>query len=94
YGDERGRDWARFLRCTLLPYASPGGSEVGTVVAQQELAELAAEHHPARDSRLERCAEAYAVVLNRGVDLEDGWQAWRLGLIPTRHSREVLGVPL
>jgi len=94
YGDERGRDWARFLRCTLLPYASPGGSEVGTAVAQQELAELAAEHHPARDSRLGRCAEAYAVVLDRGVDLEDGWQAWRLGLIPTRHSREVLGVPL
>ncbi|MYT34994.1 tetratricopeptide repeat protein [Streptomyces sp. SID8356] len=94
YGDERGRDWARFLRCTLLPYASPGGSEVGTVVAQQELAELAAEHHPARDSRLERCAEALAVVLERGVDLEDGWQAWRLGLIPTRHSREVLGVPV
>ncbi|MER6768507.1 tetratricopeptide repeat protein [Streptomyces bacillaris] len=93
YGDERGRDWARFLRCTLLPYASPGGSEVGTVVAQQELAELTSEHHPARDSRLERCAEALAVVLERGVDLEDGWQAWRLGLIPTRHSREVLGVP-
>ncbi|MEW2071111.1 tetratricopeptide repeat protein [Streptomyces sp. NPDC007346] len=73
YGDERGRDWARFLRCTLLPYASPGGSEVGTVVAQQELAELADGHHPARDSRLERCAEAFAVVLDRGVDLEDGW---------------------
>ncbi|WP_411082073.1 tetratricopeptide repeat protein [Streptomyces sp. cmx-18-6] len=94
YGDERGRDWARFLRCTLLPYASPGGSEVGTVVAQQELAELAAEHHPARDSRLERCAEAFALVLERGVDLDDGWQAWRLGLIPTRHSREVMGVPV
>lgn len=92
YGDERGRDWARFLRCTLLPYASPGGSEVGTVVAQQELAELAAAHHPARDSGLERCAETFAVVLSRGVDLEDGWQAWRLGLIPTRHSREVIGV--
>ncbi|WP_406250828.1 tetratricopeptide repeat protein [Streptomyces cyaneofuscatus] len=91
YGDERGRDWARFLRCTLLPYASPGGSEVGTVVAQQELAELAAAHHPSRDSGLERCAEAFAVVLERGVDLEDGWQAWRLGLTPTRHSREVMG---
>ncbi|MBW8701220.1 Regulatory protein AfsR [Streptomyces sp. MBT84] len=25
YGDRRGEDWARFLRCTLLPYASPGG---------------------------------------------------------------------
>ncbi|MFE7479871.1 tetratricopeptide repeat protein [Streptomyces sp. NPDC057552] len=94
YGDERGRDWARFLRCTLLPYASPGGSEVGTVVAQQELAELAGEDHPARDSGLGRCVEALAVVLERGVELADGWQAWRLGLIPTRHSREVLGVPL
>ncbi|MFD8060711.1 tetratricopeptide repeat protein [Streptomyces cyaneofuscatus] len=93
YGDERGRDWARFLRCTLLPYASPGGSEVGTVVAQQELTELAAAHHPSRDPGLERCAEAFAVVLGRGVDLEDGWQAWRLGLTPTRHSREVMGVP-
>ncbi|MFD3971660.1 tetratricopeptide repeat protein [Streptomyces cyaneofuscatus] len=93
YGDERGRDWARFLRCTLLPYASPGGSEVGTVVGQQELAELAAAHHPSRDPGLERCAEAFAVVLGRGVDLDDGWQAWRLGLIPTRHSREVMGVP-
>ncbi|MFE2290242.1 tetratricopeptide repeat protein [Streptomyces sp. NPDC059452] len=94
YGDERGRDWARFLRCTLLPYASPGGSEVGTVVAQQELAELAGEDHPARDSGLGRCLKALAVVLERGVDLADGWQAWRLGLIPTRHSREVLGVPV
>ncbi|MEV7251333.1 tetratricopeptide repeat protein [Streptomyces cyaneofuscatus] len=93
YGDERGRDWARFLRCTLLPYASPGGSEVGTVVAQQELTELAAAHHPSRDPGLERCAEAFAVVLGRGVDLEDGWQAWRLGLTPTRHSREVIGHP-
>ncbi|WP_405507411.1 tetratricopeptide repeat protein [Streptomyces cyaneofuscatus] len=93
YGDERGHDWARFLRCTLLPYASPGGSEVGTVVAQQELTELAAAHHPSRDPGLERCAEAFAVVLERGVDLEDGWQAWRLGLTPTRHSREVMGVP-
>ncbi|MFD3755377.1 tetratricopeptide repeat protein [Streptomyces cyaneofuscatus] len=93
YGDERGRDWARFLRCTLLPYASPGGSEVGTVVAQQELTELASAHHPSRDPGLERCAEAFAVVLGRGVDLEDGWQAWRLGLTPARHSREVMGVP-
>ncbi len=26
YGDARGGDWARFLRCTLLPYASPGAA--------------------------------------------------------------------
>ncbi|MFD7497268.1 tetratricopeptide repeat protein [Streptomyces sp. NPDC059832] len=94
YGDARGADWARFLRCTLLPYASPGGSEVGTVVAQQELAELLGAGHPARDGKLEDCAEAFTVVLNRGVDLEDGWQAWRLGMTPTRHAREVMGVPV
>ncbi|WP_406383562.1 tetratricopeptide repeat protein [Streptomyces sp. NBC_01618] len=94
YGDTRGADWARFLRCTLLPYASPGGSEVGTAVAQQELADLLLAGHRARDSKLEDCAEAYRVVLNRGVDLEDGWQAWRLGLTPTRHAREVMGVPV
>ncbi|MCX5341258.1 tetratricopeptide repeat protein [Streptomyces atratus] len=94
YGDTRGEDWARFLRCTLLPYASPGGSEVGTVVAQQELADLLLAGHPTRDSKLEDCAEAFTVVLNRGVDLEDGWQAWRLGMTPTRHAREVMGVPV
>ncbi|MFF1351063.1 tetratricopeptide repeat protein [Streptomyces sp. NPDC058322] len=94
YGDARGADWARFLRCTLLPYASPGGSEVGTAVAQEELAELLRAGHPARDGKLEDCATAFAVVLNRGVDLEDGWQAWRLGMTPTRHAREVMGVPV
>lgn len=94
YGDARGADWARFLRCTLLPYASPGGSEVGTAVAQEELAELLRAGHPARDGKLEDCATAFAVVLNRGVELEDGWQAWRLGMTPTRHAREVMGVPV
>ncbi|MDF6044503.1 tetratricopeptide repeat protein [Streptomyces sp. JH14] len=92
YGDSRGADWARFLRCTLLPYASAGGTEVGTVVAQQELADLLAAGHPTRDGKLEDCAEAFAVVLNRGIDLEDGWQAWRLGLTPTRRTREIMGV--
>jgi hypothetical protein len=28
------------------------------------------------------------------VDLDDGWQAWRLGLTPSRHAREVMGVPV
>lgn len=92
YGDARGGDWAAFLRCTLLPYASPGGSEVGTAVAQQELADLVEAAHPLRDAQLEDCAEAFRVVLNRGVDLDDGWQAWRLGLTPSRHAREVMGV--
>ncbi|WP_250287738.1 tetratricopeptide repeat protein [Streptomyces atroolivaceus] len=94
YGDVRGGDWAAFLRCTLLPYASPGGSEVGTAVAQQELADLLEAAHPLRDAELQDCAEAFRVVLNRGVDLADGWQAWRLGLTPSRHAREVMGVPV
>lgn len=94
YGDARGADWARFLRCTLLPYASPGGIEVGVVVAQQELADLIGAGHPTRDSKLADCAETFRVVLNRGVDLEDGWQAWRLGLTPTRKAREIMGVPV
>ncbi|WP_326699531.1 tetratricopeptide repeat protein [Streptomyces sp. NBC_01754] len=94
YGDARGGDWARFLRCTLLPYASPGGSEVGTAVAQQELSDLAGAAHPMRDAKLTDCAEAFRVILNRGVDLDEGWQAWRLGLTPSRQAREVMGVPV
>lgn len=94
YGDRRGVDWARFLRCTLLPYASPGGSEVGAAVAAEELSQLLGAPHPSRDSKLADCAEAYALVLDRGVELEDGWQAWLLGMVPTRNSREVMGVPV
>lgn len=94
YGDRRGADWAGFLRCTLLPYASAGGVEVGTVVAQEELATLREGPHPARDGRLEDCMEAFALVLERGVRLEDDWQAWQLGMVPGRHAREVMGVPV
>lgn len=94
YGDRRGGDWAAFLRCTLLPYASPGGTEVGSVVAQEELARLVAARHPSRDPKLEDCAEALRLVLERGVRLEDGWGAWDLGLVPGRHAREVMGVPV
>ncbi|WP_406303267.1 tetratricopeptide repeat protein [Streptomyces sp. NBC_00885] len=94
YQDERGSDWARFLRCTLLPFASPGGIEVGTVVAQEELAQLMGTSHSSRDGKLEDCAEALAVMLERGVHLEDGWQAWHLGMVPNRHAREVMGVPV
>ncbi|MDQ0941124.1 tetratricopeptide repeat protein [Streptomyces sp. V1I1] len=94
YHDDRGADWARFLRCTLLPFASPGGIEVGTVVAQEELAQLMGTTHASRDGKLEDCAEALAVMLERGVHLEDGWQAWHLGMVPNRHAREVMGVPV
>ncbi|MER6071020.1 tetratricopeptide repeat protein [Streptomyces sp. NPDC001817] len=92
YGDRRGEDWARFLRCTLLPYAAPGGAEVGTAVAQEELAQLARAGHPLRDEKLADYVPAYALLLERGVSLDDGWQAWRLRMTPDRHAREVMGV--
>ncbi|MFD8810241.1 tetratricopeptide repeat protein [Streptomyces sp. NPDC059627] len=94
YGDRRGEDWARFLRCTLLPYAAPGGVEVGTAVAQEDLAQLASSAHPQRDEKLTEYVGAYGVLLERGVHLESGWQAWRLGMVPSRHAREVMGVPV
>ncbi|MFG3659966.1 tetratricopeptide repeat protein [Streptomyces sp. NPDC047706] len=94
YGDRRGEDWACFLRATLLPYSAPGGVEVGTAVAQEELAQLARAGHPARDEKLDHYVEAYQLLLERGVELEDGWQAWRLGMAPSRHAREVMGVPV
>ncbi|MFF4184722.1 tetratricopeptide repeat protein [Streptomyces sp. NPDC001691] len=94
YDDRRGGDWSRFLRCTLLPYAGAGGVEVGTAVAQEEVAQLIRSRHDARDSKLEDCAEAFALMLERGVSLEAGWQAWHLGMVPDRHAREVMGVPV
>ncbi|MEU2424521.1 tetratricopeptide repeat protein [Streptomyces sp. NPDC007851] len=94
YGDRRGEDWARFLRCTLLPYAAPGGTEVGTAVAQEDLAQLGRTGHPLRDEKLTEYVTAYGVLLERGVSLESGWQAWRLGMVPSRHAREVMGVPV
>ncbi|MEU1313854.1 tetratricopeptide repeat protein [Streptomyces tibetensis] len=92
YGDRRGEDWARFLRCTLLPYAAPGGMEVGTAVAQEELAQLSRASHGLRDGKLDDYLDAYGLLLERGVTLEAGWQAWRLGMVPNRHAREVMGV--
>ncbi|MEU6481939.1 tetratricopeptide repeat protein [Streptomyces sp. NPDC047017] len=94
YGDRRGEDWARFLRCTLLPYAAPGGVEVGTAVAQEDLAALARAGHRLRDGRLEHSLDAYRLLLERGVDLDAGWQGWRLGMVPDRHAREVMGVEI
>ncbi|NEB19949.1 tetratricopeptide repeat protein [Streptomyces coelicoflavus] len=92
YGDRRGEDWARFLRCTLLPYAAPGGVEIGTAVAQEELTQLSRARHPARDTKLDDYVDAYQLLLERGVQLEAGWQAWRLGMVPGRQAREVMGV--
>ncbi|WP_243761216.1 tetratricopeptide repeat protein [Streptomyces sp. YIM 98790] len=90
--DRRGADWAAFLRCTLLPLASPGGSEVGQAVAQQELEQLLAAAHPLRDPRLADAAETYGLMLERGRGPEDGWAAWRLGMVPRRAARDVLAV--
>ncbi|MEV7126216.1 tetratricopeptide repeat protein [Streptomyces sp. NPDC093260] len=92
YGDARGEDWARFLRCTLLPFAAPGGVEIGTAVAQEELTQLTRAAHPLRDGKLAPYVDAYQLLLERGVDLDAGWQAWRLGMVPDRHAREVMGV--
>ncbi|MFF3639964.1 tetratricopeptide repeat protein [Streptomyces sp. NPDC002564] len=92
YGDRRGGDWAAFLRCTLLPYASPGGWEIGTAVAQEELNRLERAEHPTRDGKLAEYVQAYGLLLERGADLETGWQAWRLGMVPSRHAREIMGV--
>ncbi|MFJ8012921.1 tetratricopeptide repeat protein [Streptomyces sp. NPDC096339] len=89
YGDRRGEDWARFLRCTMLPYAVPAAPEE----ARAELARLSEAPHPARDGRLEDCLETYGVILGRGADPAEGWQAWRLGLVPNLQAREVMGVP-
>ncbi|MFE3141933.1 tetratricopeptide repeat protein [Streptomyces scopuliridis] len=94
YDDHRGADWSRFLRCTLLPYASAGGIEVGSVVAEQELSDLSAAGHASRDGKLADSMATLAVMLSRGVRLEDGWQAWHLGMVPNRHAREVMGVPV
>ncbi|MFE6682573.1 hypothetical protein [Streptomyces sp. NPDC057729] len=33
-----------------------------------------------------------ALLLERGVNLEAGWQAWRLRMVPGRHTAEVMGV--
>ncbi|MFJ9074279.1 tetratricopeptide repeat protein [Streptomyces sp. NPDC102278] len=93
YGDLRGEDWARFLRCTMLPYGVPPGP--GAVdEARVELARLVAAPHRLRDRRLEDCLETYGVILGRGVDPAEGWQAWRLGMVPNLRSREVMGVPV
>ncbi|WP_406172996.1 tetratricopeptide repeat protein [Streptomyces sp. NBC_00996] len=92
YGDRRGEDWAKFLKCTLLPYGAPGGYEVGAAVAQEELTQLSRTGHPSRDGKLDDYIEAYQLLLERGVDLDAGWQAWRLGMVPGRHARDVMGV--
>ncbi|MFE0644634.1 tetratricopeptide repeat protein [Streptomyces sp. NPDC058877] len=93
YGDRRGADWARLLRCGLLPHAALAAPEPGAATAREELAALVADRHPARDPRIDDCAETYRLLLERGVAPGTPWQSWDLGLVPSRAAREVLGVP-
>ncbi|WEB43595.1 tetratricopeptide repeat protein [Streptomyces yunnanensis] len=95
YSDRHGASWARFLRCTLLPLASPGGSVVGTAVANEELTALQDEIHTADwpvDPALKEATRAYSLVLEQGVEPEDGWQAWKLGMVPGPRARDVMAV--
>ena len=96
YDDRRGGDWSRFLRCTLLPYAAaPAAWRWARRWPQEELAELLPAPVTARATASWRTAsEAFALMLERGVSLEAGWQAWQLGMVPNRHAREVMGVPV
>jgi len=62
------------------------------VNSQEDLTQLSRASHPARDEKLADYMAAYQLLLERGVNLEAGWQAWRLGMVPDRHAREVMGV--
>ncbi|MFX4290849.1 tetratricopeptide repeat protein [Streptomyces bohaiensis] len=92
--DVRGAEWARFLRGTLLPLASPGGAEVGEAAAREEIeALLREEDGPWRDPQLTLAVHSYSLMLGRGQGLDDGgWSAWRLGMVPRRAAADVLGV--
>ncbi|KOT44142.1 hypothetical protein ADK41_04510 [Streptomyces caelestis] len=63
-------------------------------MAREELSQLGRAGHASRDGRLADCVEVYPLLLERGVSLEAGWQAWNLGMVPSRHAREVMGVPV
>ncbi|WP_269853541.1 tetratricopeptide repeat protein [Streptomyces sp. RPT161] len=87
-GDRRGEDWARFLRCTLLPLLSESGSKA----AQDDLATLLSTTHEGRDPDLEEYAQAWALILQRGLHPGEPWEVWRLGMTPTRASRDRLSL--
>ncbi|MDX3093985.1 tetratricopeptide repeat protein [Streptomyces sp. ME19-03-3] len=89
-GDRRGLAWARFLGCTLLPLLT----REGAAEARGRLARLADVAYPGRDLDLQDYAEAYALLLERGVEPGTPWEAWRLGMVPSRGARMVMAVPL
>ncbi|WP_327289031.1 tetratricopeptide repeat protein [Streptomyces sp. NBC_01198] len=98
-GDRRGQDWASFLRATLLPLApaAPGSDPAEGV--RQALGLLrgltVGDAYPGRDPDLDEYAAAYALLLERGSAAPGGpWEAWRLGMTPTRPARMVMSLPL
>ncbi len=89
-GDRRGLAWAGFLRSTLEPLLS----REGAAEARALLDRLTDDAHTGRDPVLHEYAEAYALLLERGVEPGTPWEAWRLGMVPSRGAREVLDVPV
>ncbi len=89
-GDRRGLAWAHFLQCTLLPLLS----REGAVEARERLARLTDDLHEGRDLDLREYAETYALLLERGVEPGTPWEAWRLGMVPSRGARMVMAVPV
>lgn len=88
--DRRGLAWARFLQCTLLPLLS----REGAAEARERLARLRDDTYEGRDLDLQEYAEAYALLLERGVEPGTPWEAWRLGMVPSRGARMVMAVPV
>jgi tetratricopeptide (TPR) repeat protein len=90
-GDRRGQDWAVFLRATVLPLLTADGGKRAAL----SLRALLDDPHPGRDPGLQDCAEAYALLLERGSIVPGAeWEAWRLGMTPGRAARMTMAVPV
>ncbi|WSE01308.1 tetratricopeptide repeat protein [Streptomyces sp. NBC_01474] len=87
-GDRHGQDWARFLRCTLLPLIS----EESATAARDDIAALLAEGDDDLDPDLAEHAAEWSLILQRGIAPGSPWEAWRLGMTPRRSSREYMAL--
>jgi len=87
-GDRHGLDWSVFLQCTLRPLLS----DEQAARARADLAALLADTYPARDLDLEEYADAFALLLDRGIPVGSPWRAWELRMMPSRGARTVLAV--